>query len=303
MFLASLEYRFWFDMPVLNYPKRQSIDMSTHLFRLYDIAKSTEEDDITFDLSRTESLTPFGIIVLASTISECLKKGKRCTYSEPQDEVLRKFLSDAGFTRHFGLNNIRPEWDSIQTGRVQLRKIPGLDPDFIEMVTDIFDYHLNISPGVKGSLRMSLIETMTNVVDHSKVEDYYVCAWTYPDKRQIRLCIADLGIGILASLRTTSDYSGLNDDYEAIHRSIEPGVSCRSGRDGMGLSHIRNFIKVNEGQMCIISGSGKVFWKFDQGKILRQKMPVPFAGTIVKLLINIDKEGFYFLSDEKDYLF
>ena len=290
-------------MLALNYPKRQSIDMSRNLFKLYHMAKNTEENDITFNLSRTESLTPFGIIVLTSTISECLKQGKQCTYLEPKDATLKTFLTDTGFTKYFGLNSQSPQWDSIQTGRVQLKKIPGVDPDFIETMTDIFDYHLNISPGVKGSLRMSLIETMINVVDHSEVKDYYVCAWTYPEKRQIRLCIADLGIGILASLKTSSGHSALNDDYQAIRKSIESGVSCRSGRDGMGLSHIRNFIKVNEGQMCIISGNGKVFWKFDQGKTQNQNMPVPFHGTIVKLLINIDKEGFYFLSDEKDYLF
>jgi len=55
--------------------------------------------------------------------------------------------------------------------------------------------------------------------------------------------------------------------------------------------------------MCIISGKGKVFCKYDHGNILNQKMVTPFKGTIVKLIINIDKKGFYFLSSEKDYLF
>jgi len=55
--------------------------------------------------------------------------------------------------------------------------------------------------------------------------------------------------------------------------------------------------------MCIISGSGKVYWKFDQGKILEQKMRIPFGGTIVKLIINTNKAWHYFLSSEKDYLF
>ena len=99
------------------------------------------------------------------------------------------------------------------------------------------------------------------------------------------------------------EYSNIGNDYKAIKKSIEQGVSCRSGRDGLGLCHIRNFIKVNEGQMCIISGGGKVYWKLDRGEIFEQKMRVPFNGTIVKLIINIDKEGFYFLSDEKEYLF
>ena len=152
----------------------------------------------------------------------------------------------------------------------------------------MIESHLNLSAGVKGSLRMSLQETMTNVVDHSGETEYYICAYTYPTKGQIRLCIADLGIGIKSSLHRSRRYPPFDNDYIAIKKATEEGVSCRSGRDGLGLSHIKNFIKVNEGQMCIISGQGKVYWKFDQGKVLEQKMSVPFHGTIVKLIINID---------------
>ncbi len=99
------------------------------------------------------------------------------------------------------------------------------------------------------------------------------------------------------------NYDNISDDYDAIKEATVDGVSSRPGRAGLGLNHIKKFIKANKGQMCILSGKGKVFWKYDHGKILEQKMPTPFTGTIVTLIINIDKEGFYFLSSEKDYLF
>jgi hypothetical protein len=51
------------------------------------------------------------------------------------------------------------------------------------------------------------------------------------------------------------------------------------------------------------SAVNKVFWKYDHGKIMDQKMEIPFPGTIVKLIINIDKEGFYFLTNEAEYIF
>jgi anti-sigma regulatory factor (Ser/Thr protein kinase) len=54
---------------------------------------------------------------------------------------------------------------------------------------------------------MSLQETMTNVIDHSGVQDYYVCCWNYPERKEIRLCIADLGIGIKASLKKSANSS------------------------------------------------------------------------------------------------
>lgn len=96
---------------------------------------------------------------------------------------------------------------------------------------------------------MSLLETMTNVVDHSGVQEYYVCAYYDPRKKQIRLCITELGRGIPSSLRSSINYSQLTDDYEAIKQATASGVSCRPGRAGLGLGHIKGFLSVNRGQM------------------------------------------------------
>ena len=191
----------------------------------------------------------------------------------------------------------------IQTQTVQLRLCEGVDYHIIERLIYLFDDHLNLSRGVKASLQMSLQEIMTNVVDHSGKNKYLICATADKANKKIRLCIADGGMGVLRSLRNSTNYDYISDDYEAIKEATKDGISSRPGRAGLGLNHIKNFIKVNEGQMCILSGKGKVFWKYDHGKILNQKMPTRFSGTIVTLIVNIDKEGFYFLSSEKDYLF
>jgi len=136
-----------------------------------------------------------------------------------------------------------------------------------------------------------------------ELQNIYYALMRIRKKKQIRLCIADLGRGILDSLNSHPKYRHIENNYEAIRLAVQEGVSSRAERDGLGLNHIKNFIKVNQGQMCIISGKGKVFWKYDHRNILNQKMVTPFNGTIVKLIVNIDKEGFYFLSDEKNYLF
>jgi len=292
-------------MLTLNYPQKQSVAFSNTLFRLYEIAKDTDEDEINFDLSRSESLTPFGIIMLTATVAECLHRRKQCLYQAPQKSEFKRFLTDIGFHEYFGLADKQGKGvgNIIETGAVQLRRVDGLNPMIIDTLIEILDYHLKISPGVKGSLQMSLLETMQNVVDHSEVESYYICCWNYPYKREIRLCITDLGIGIRASLAKNKEYASLTNHHEAIIRATDEGVSSRSGRDGLGLAHIKQFLRVNKGRMCIISGRGKVFWKFDQGKMLKQSMSQFFNGTIVKLIINTGKEGFYFLTSEEEYLF
>lgn len=289
-------------MIALAYPKRQSIAFSDTMIRLYDLAKNTLDNEIKFDLSRSEYLTPFGIIMLTSTIDECFRRGKKCSYVAPNSILLKQFLSDIGFNDLFHLKTNNNK-DRMQTGTFQLRRVTGLDGLIAETLTELIAYQVNISPGLNYSLRLSLNELMTNVVDHSGIKDYYVCAYTYPDKGQLRLCIADRGIGILRSLNRSGKYDKIRKSQDAIFRATEPGVSSRPGRAGLGLSHLKEFAKVNEGQMCIISGNGKVFWKYDQEKTLKQRMTKPFTGTVVKIVINTDKEGLYFLAEEENYLF
>jgi anti-sigma regulatory factor (Ser/Thr protein kinase) len=287
----------------LKYPKRQSIAFSTKLFHLYKEALDSTEDEIIFDLSNSEALSPFGVVMLTTTIDACARKGRKRKYVDSKNRKLKKFLKEIGFYDFFHLDSGIAVKDWIKTETVQLRLCEGVDYQIIERIIYLFNNHLNLSRYVKESLQMSLQEIMTNVVDHSRKNKYLICAYADKPNKKIRLCITDVGIGIFNSLKNSTKYDYISNDYEAIKEATKEGVSSRPGRAGLGLNHIKNFIKINEGQMCILSGEGKVFWKYDHGQILNQKMPIPFPGTVVKLIINIDKEGFYFLSSEKDYLF
>lgn len=289
---------------ILTYPKKQSISFSNYLFDLYHKALNTTVSEIRFDLSRTESLTPFGIIMLTATIAECWRKKKKCTYRRPLKGKTQKFMQETGFNKFFKLSDSAHEYPhNINTGEIQLKRLTGLNIDIVETITEILDYHLLISRGMKGSLRLSLLEAITNVIDHSEVADYYICCWNYPPLKQIRLCIADLGIGIKRSLTKKEEYSYIKSDHEAILKAIENGVSSRPERAGLGLDHIRRFLKINKGRLCIISCHGKVFWKFDRGEISEQQMKTPFNGTIIKMIINSDRDSLYLLSDDDEYMF
>ena len=201
------------------------------------------------------------------------------------------------------MDGAHTEPHNFRTGDIQLVRLTGLNTEIADEITDILDYHLRISEGLKGSLRLSISEAITNVIDHSGVKNYYICCWNYPSLKQIRLCIADLGVGIRSSLTKRIEYSYIKNDHQAILKAIENGVSSRPEKAGLGLDHISRFLRVNKGQLCIISCRGKVFWKFDQGKTLVQQMKTPFQGTIIKMIINSDRESLYFLSNETEYLF
>jgi anti-anti-sigma regulatory factor len=289
----------------LQYPKLQTVTSSNFLLNICHKARTAEEDTIIFDLSKTEFITPFGIILVAGAIAECLSSGKRARYRSPDKKTTRQFLSGIGFNKFFKLANGEHK---IESPNVQLRRLGRVDYILTEQILEIFGYSLTMSDGIKGSLKMALNELMMNVFDHSQSpHGCYVCAQSYEQAQKIRLCIADFGIGILNSLRKNPELAQLDNDHGAITMAVKEGVTSRAGGyAGYGLSHINRFIKVNEGKMFILSGKGKVFWDFaksSKSKKKEQTMRVPFQGTIVKLEINVDREGFYFLKSEEGNIF
>ncbi len=231
-------------------------------------------------------------------------------YIPPNSKKNKKFLSNIGFNKFFALpveEEIKPD-NALQLTHknLQLRRRLKLDPVLVDHLVGFFKEHLKLSEGIRGSLKLSLLETITNVTDHSEsASGYYVCAQSYPDEKILIVCIADKGIGILNSLRTVPQYSRLRNDCNAIIKSVEEGVTSRDHAAGLGLNHILKFAKVNEGKVYIVSGLGKVMWDYRGGeeKIKKNKNKQFFNGTIINIVINIDKEGRYFLADEEIPIF
>ncbi len=289
----------------LRYPKLQTLAYSNILFSLCHQARTTKEDCVVFDLSKSEFLTPFGIILLTGTISECLKLKKKVGYVKPEKAVTRRFLSGIGFNNFFKIKDVDHK---IESPNVQLKRIYAIDYLLTDQILDVFENSIRMSEGVEGSLKMALNELMTNAFDHGEsAHGCYVCAQTYVQAKSIRLCITDFGIGILASLKKVDSFKDLGTDYEAIKLAVKEGVTARVGKDaGYGLTHINRFIEVNEGEMAILSGFGKVKWDYSglkKRKIYEQTMHCPFDGTIINLTINADREGYYFMKSPDGAIF
>lgn len=277
------------------FPKLSTIAYADKIIQnCVDAQKS--KGQLTFNFARTTWMDPFAITVIAGAIQCCLQTKKAgIAYIPPEDKKLKDYLSQIGFNAFFHLNGK----DIHKDTSVELKQLTALTPLYIDDLIVLIDSKMRISTGVKDSLKMSILEILTNVFDHSRSDSgCFVCAQHYPAKRTIRLCITDFGVGILSTLRKKY---GMTTDIEAIQLSVKEGVTSRPQSAGFGLTHIRNFLKVNEGTLSIISGKGKV--NFYSNKIESYNMTRGFEGTVINLKINADKESFYFLTEEKEYLF
>lgn len=284
----------------LRYPKLQTVAFSKILLELSHQARSSNQGEIWFDLSRSEFVTPFGITLLAATIMECLRQGKICKYIAPTDKKLKKFFTTIGFDSYFQLQ--KHDDYPIFRSNIQLKRLDVIDPLISSNITELMSQEITMTEEVKYSLEVSLMELMTNVFDHSKSQiGCYVCAQCYPVKKRIRLSVVDFGIGIKASLNKSPKWSHLSDHHEAIRKAVLEGVTSRPGvAAGLGLAHLQRFLRVNRGDMIIVSGYGKVAWKHQERKALDQKMARPLSGTSINLIVNYDKDALYFLKSEAE---
>jgi len=277
------------------FPKLSTIAYADRIIKsCVDAQRSTKP--LSFIFEKTTFIDPFAITIIAGTIQCCLHaRDGAITYIPPEDKKLKDYLSQIGFNTFFHLNGRELHKDTT----VELAQLTVLKPLYIEDLIILIDSKMRLSQGVKDSLKMSIQEILTNVFDHSRSDDgCFVCAQYYPVKKVIRLCVTDFGVGIRANLKKKYQIS---TDIEAIKKSVEVGVTSRPQSAGFGLTNIRNFIKVNEGTLTIVSGRGKV--NFYTNKIESYNMSKGFEGTIVNLKINANKESFYFLRDEEEYIF
>lgn len=277
------------------FPKLSTVAYADKIIKnCVDAQKSKRR--LTFNFEGTTWMDPFAITAIAGTIQCCLQTRKAgITYIPPQDQKLKDYLSQIGFNAFFHLNGKDIHKDTT----MELAQLTALKPQYIEDLIVLIGSKMRLSQGVKDSLKMSIQEILTNVFDHSKSkEGCFVCAQYYPSKMTIRLCITDFGVGILSNLK--SKYK-IKNDIDAIKLSVQEGITSRPQSAGFGLTNIRNFLKVNEGTLTIISGKGKV--NFYSNKIESYNMSKGFEGAMVNLKINANKESFYFLTDEKEYIF
>jgi len=283
----------------LQFPRLVTAPNSRSVLRLCGRAIRQQDREVTFDLSRTEFITPFGVTVIAGTISKCIELGKDVFYQRPNKNQVEEWLSSISFSRLFQIDEMS---QAARATSSELRQLKALEPLYIENLISLLDHHMNLSEGVRDSIRLSLQELLINVFDHARSDiGCFVCAQFTPKSQLIRLSVTDLGIGILNSLKKGKQYSRVKGSHEAITRAVEEGVSSRKGKAGLGLWHIRRFARVNQGTMTVISGDGKV--NFYSKSSERRPMPSTFGGTAIELRINADKEGFYFLTSAEGGIF
>ncbi len=210
---------------------------------------------------------------------------------------VQKILSKNGFLSNYGYPRIADTYNTtIQYSRFE----PKDDRYFGAYIARHFK--ARAIPQMSNELRKkfweSIFEIFSNAVIHSETQmGIFSCGQFYPNKNRLDFCIADLGIGIGRNLLKKR---GMNlPPDEAIQWAMEGRNTTKSGPipGGLGLKLLREFIRLNQGRIQIVSGRG--YWEQRQdNQVVRKLFSSPFPGTVVNIEINTADTRSYRLADE-----
>lgn len=155
-----------------------------------------------------------------------------------------------------------------------------------------------MTPLLKKKVSKSILEIFNNAFHHAGCKGIYSCGQYYPKLKKLDFTISDLGRTIKTNVN-----SFLQEDKsasDAIEWAVEEGHTTKTGSipGGLGLSLIREFLRLNRGKIQITSSNG--YWEEREGVIFAENFVAGFAGTIVNLGFNIDDNNSYAMASEID---
>lgn len=145
----------------------------------------------------------------------------------------------------------------------------------------------NLDKNLKKKLRLNYIEVFNNVELHAESKyKVFCCGQYFPERHVLKFTLIDLGEGFLKKI---NKYTGgkIKDDNSAIIWSTQDFNSTKSvefGPGGTGLKELIKFCNSNNGSLHICSGLGYV--QILNNKTLEYKLPQPFPGSLVNIIIR-----------------
>lgn len=210
---------------------------------------------------------------------------------------VERILSKNSFLSNYGHAKRLDEWGTtIRYNRLE----PKDERYFGAYIERHFRYKAipQMTPALRKKFWESIFELFSNAVIHSETKlGIFTCGQYFPKKQRLDFSIADLGIGMRRNLRRKR---GLNYSAEqAINWAMEGRNTTKTGSipGGLGLKLLREFIKLNNGCIQVVSDRG--FWEQDRnGSVITKSFDFPFPGTVVNIEINTADTNSYALSSE-----
>ena len=153
---------------------------------------------------------------------------------------------------------------------------------------------ISMSDRLRGQILGTVWETYANAFEHANSAIGVVAAGSFHRNRvnpRLTLSVLDLGEGIPTKVRRHFNNRPLAAS-RALQWAFEEGTTTGSGPRGLGLSILKDFLKVNNGMLRVLSNDGYVIFK--DGKESFRTLTWNFPGTLINIVIEADGQHYCF---------
>lgn len=260
------------NMSTLNLPSK--FGDSTHLSRLVDYQNLLRESrTIKWNWKETKIIQAAGCAILGSLSEIAIESGCKI-----KNLGIKKHLKNKKYAIHFAAqaNQKSFELSTWQT----------LEKDFVFFGTsgkvttvfhDYLDQYFQLSDEENYNVRLIISELISNSVDHSGADRYFVYIASY--KHEILLGVLDMGVSIPKKLSQKYDFES---DLESLKQAIKLGVSTRRERvGGRGLNVVFEILKNTKGVLTMMSGRAAIRRYFNNTAVKSYSFNHPLRGCWV----------------------
>ena len=246
------------------------------------------ETEYLVDASRIYWVSPFTACWFGALNDQAALRGCSLKIIEPKRDNALHQWHNLGISKYLGLSEeVKP---ASNLPSFPITKLTEPSYPLAGKVIKILTSDLRGAENFHKALHFAIREIIENAFEHGQTNHCYMCAYSVPTKKIVRLCILDSGIGIPDSIRTNQRYNDIQNDVEAVELASNYGVSSKSEDRGIGLYILRDVVEKNEGSLSILSGNALVEFT---SEVKGKSLTVPFSGTVIKLTLRTRREFYY----------
>lgn len=266
---------------------------------LYHSVSGQADRSLTVDFSKVSSVDGNLAAALGAILDKLVDEGFTILLSWPTSKQVRQVLSRNHFFQAWKLKTNSEDRENY----IDYKKFKSNDSASFKKYIDDGLIHKQRFPQhtelVAEYIIENIYEIYTNAIMHGKTEYVYSCGEYFESKHVLEMTIVDCGLTIPGNVNSffKSKQQNLISDCEAINWAFVEGNTTKNIPGGLGLAILKDFIRMNNGSIQVVSGYGMI--EIHGNEVEQFLLNVEFPGTIVNMKFNFDDKKEYFMAGER----
>lgn len=270
---------------------------------LYPIIVNDSQHEVLIDFTQCNSFDGNLAAALGAILDKVVNEGKQVFLNRPKIRTVRRVLSRNHFLRAWAVQtDVEDKENHVEYKRFASN---GKSEEFKRYIDNglvqkiRFPKHTN---KVGESIIENIFEIYVNAITHGETDYVYSCGEYKEDDNTLEMTIVDCGKTIPGNVNNYFSSKGktIINSCDAIEWAFISGNTTKLQTGGLGLAILKEFIKLNNGAIQVVSGSGMI--EFTGNKTDRFLLCTDFPGTIVNMKFNFDDPKTYLMKSEREHI-